>query len=68
MVEEIKVPMKDLKVFEIKCHVIPIQALPAGTKAPKLLTEFEKLNMKSIEDLGRLKGRIAGVMMPKDVG
>ena len=30
------------------------------------MTEFEKLNPKSIEDLNKLRGRIAGVMMPKD--
>ena len=35
MVEDMKVPLKDLKIFEIKCHTIPIQALPAGTRAPK---------------------------------
>jgi hypothetical protein len=42
--QDIRVSMQDLKIFEIKCNKIPISALPAGTKEPRLLTEFVKIN------------------------
>lgn len=67
MVQDIKLPLKDIKIYEIICHTIPIQNQQAGTKAPKQLTEFNRLNIKNLDQLNRLRGRIAGVMMPKDL-
>ena len=62
--------MQDLKIFEIKCNKIPISALPAGTKEPRLLTEFVKINpnhpnIKSL--MANFKFRTAGVMHPRDL-
>jgi len=42
--QDIRIAMDDIKMFEIKCNKIPISALPAGARSPRLLTEFEKIN------------------------
>lgn len=41
---DVRIPLQKLKIFLIKCIKIPISALPAGTKEPKLLTEFLRIN------------------------
>jgi len=68
-VQDIRIPLEELKIFEIKCTKIPISALPAGARYPKLLTEFEKVNPSSTNicsQMAGFKSRIAGVMLPRD--
>lgn len=68
-VQDIRISLDDCKVFEIKCNTIPISALPAGAREPRLDTEFDKINpqSKNLESLmANYKGRIAGVMLSRD--
>ena len=68
--QDIRIPIEDLKLFEIKCTKIPISALPAGARSPRLLTDFERIsphpsNLSLM--LSTYKHRIAGVMLPRDI-
>ena len=67
--QDLRLLLDDYKVFEIKCNEIPITALPAGAKAPRFDTEFEKINpaMPTIASkMASYKRHIAGVMVPAD--
>mmetsp|Transcript_39027 Transcript_39027/g.59433 ORF Transcript_39027/g.59433 Transcript_39027/m.59433 type:complete len:148 (-) Transcript_39027:6-449(-) len=50
----------------IDSNIRQLSSLPAGQEAPSQRAEFERLDLKSKEELQALKGSIAGVMMPKD--
>mmetsp|Transcript_9800 Transcript_9800/g.16504 ORF Transcript_9800/g.16504 Transcript_9800/m.16504 type:complete len:435 (+) Transcript_9800:264-1568(+) len=67
MVQEMKIPLKDLKIFEIKYNMKRLCDLPANAVGPSLKTEFEQVNSYTLEQLNKFKGRIAGVMRPKDM-
>lgn len=58
------------KIFEIKCNIIPLHALPADAKEPRLDTEFERIQpAKLFLDVNKkesYKRRIAAVMLPRD--
>ena len=67
--QDLKIDLEQYKVFEIKCNEIPITALPAGAKAPRYDTEFEKINPLSHNIASLMSGfkrKIAGVMVPAD--
>ena len=58
------------KIFEIKCNIIPLSALPADAKEPRLDTEFERIQpeklFKDVNKKESYKRRIAAVMLPRD--
>ena len=38
------ISMDDLKIFEVKCNIIPVAELPVGAKEDRLDTEFDRIN------------------------
>lgn len=64
-----KIPMEELKIFEMKCVVTPMSALPYGAKGPRYDTDFERIQASSVnfENLAHgFRHHIAGVMMARD--
>lgn len=62
--QDIKIPIDDYKIFEIKGHEIPLSALPAGTTSSRWTTLVEEVRP---QDIPNLKHKVLGVMVPPDV-
>jgi len=68
--QDLRIPVDQLKIFEIKCNKIPKSARPAEATGDLLLTEFERIlpTLGNLNDLmAAHKFSIAGVMLPRDL-
>ena len=64
-----KIPIDELKIFEVKCDVTPVSQLPYGAKGPRYDTDFERIKVTSPNfenQTQQFRHHIAGVMMARD--